>query len=701
MKKILGIIFCLIIGITTARADFAEHYNAGQIYLSQYQYSSAITEFKKALRINFLDNSARIGLVNSYMARGAYFANKEKNWEKAADDYRAAIFYLQYYAQAPQNSIQAISNATENLNQCLNTTSFNTAPASRYKKAIQLRAEGNFAAAGYEFAQSLGNSAVKKDSLIQLADIMKVLGNDNKAAEYYQKAVAMNPDDATLRLKYARVLDKLNQDELAVKEYNFALTRSSADPEILYALERIYRKKLVEKPNDAELIGNLGAILQKEGKFDEALQHYSKAEYLNPSNVTTRLNVGTLYQAKKDYQNAIQAYDSVLALYPNNADANLYKAQCLAASGNKTQALEGFKTVLRLDPTNSEAKKQLFETLKATMTPAEMLSYLSQDAGVDKQSIDAMYDYALDLHKQNKFDDAISYYKEVLKQRGNTPEVYINLAIAYGQKKDFTSATSTLNSAALKFPANKQISDALISIKEEAASGQYTEAADLFNKQEYQKALDIYMRVQPQTEDSLIAIASCYQNLNNTNSAIDYYKKALNINPNNSDVAYYLGVIYSEKENWSQAKIYLQKSLAANKNNAKASDLYASVVEQNNIGVLNKAIDFYEKANYVESLKLISQILTDDNKNAYAYYYRGMIYDAQKKYQQAVLEYKKALQYNPDLVVANYLLAIDYDSLAQYKVALGYYKKFVSMNQDEDEYKQYAKTRITELKKYE
>ena len=36
----------------SANADFKEHYDLGQHYLSSYQYSGAITEFKNALRIN-------------------------------------------------------------------------------------------------------------------------------------------------------------------------------------------------------------------------------------------------------------------------------------------------------------------------------------------------------------------------------------------------------------------------------------------------------------------------------------------------------------------------------------------------------------------------------------------------------------------------------------------------------------------------
>ena len=61
MKKSVLVIMCLAGLAMPAFADFKEHFDLGQQYLSNYQYSGAVTEFKSALRINYLDNSARIG----------------------------------------------------------------------------------------------------------------------------------------------------------------------------------------------------------------------------------------------------------------------------------------------------------------------------------------------------------------------------------------------------------------------------------------------------------------------------------------------------------------------------------------------------------------------------------------------------------------------------------------------------------------
>lgn len=703
MKKSNFIIPALFLALTInmpAMASFKEHFDLGQQYLSNFQYSGAITEFKSAMRINYLDNSARIGLVNAYCARGAYYANKEQNYKKAADDYRSALFYLIYYpnANAVKNSSQAIVQVTSNLNSCLSAMNFDTSPSNRFNTAKQLRAEGEFAAAAYEFNQSLGDKNYIKDSFQQTGDIMKLLGNDPKAAEYYKKAIAVAPVDTDLRMSYAKMLDKLGSSDTAVEEYNFVLAQTTDNKEVLYSLERIYKKKLEESPNDATVTSNLGAIMQKQGKYDEALRYYSKAEYLDPSNINTRINVGTLYQQKGDYKTAITAYDSVLILYPDNAQANLYKAQSLAALGDKNQALNLYKKVLTAEPNNAIAQAQMMDMLRETMTPQQFVDYVKKNGGSNPS--DAIYSYALELHKQNKLNDSIALYNEVLKINNSNPEVYVNLAIAQGQMKNYDGALSTLKTANAKFPNNEQVTDALKNISNEATGEKLETAAAYYNNKDYQKAINEYLKIQPATADTMLGVASCYQNLGDNAKAIEYYKQALNLKPTDSDIAYYIAALYADSEDWNNAKAYVQKSLTLNKNNQQAIELNNAITSQGNSIALEKAIAMFDAQDYDKSLALINQILSTNNQDAYALYYRGMIYDTKKKYNEAIADYKRAINISPDLCIVNYLIGVDYDTLGQYKNAVSYYKAFSAKYTENDDFKKYADQRIADLKQY-
>lgn len=703
MKRSVITLFGFLLLSQPVFAGFKEHFDLAQEYLANYQYSSAITEFKNALKINYLDNSARIGLVNSYLARGTYYANNEKNYAKAADDYRSALFYLTLYPteeSSVKNSFHAIEQVNNSLNICYDLIKFETSPSSRFEKAKQLRAEGNFSAAAYEFSKSLADKSYVKESLEGIGDVMKLLGNDPKSAEYYRKAVAVAPNDADLRLSYARILDNLGNENLAVEEYNYILSQGTENKEVLYALERIYNKKLAAKPNDADTIANLGAILQKQGKLEEALEHYKKAESIDPSNINTRINVGTLYQQKGDYRTAVVAYDSVLILYPDNIQANLYKAQSLAAQGENKEAQTYFKKVLQLDPGNRIATDELFNNARKSMTTAQYVDYVKKNAE-SAQVNDMLYSYALDLHKQNNLEDAIKVYTEITK-RSDNPEVFVNLAVAQSQLKNYPEALATLENAKTKFPKNSQIEDALKNISAQDVSAKFDRAAEFFNNKDYENAIKEYLKVTPPTADSMLGIASAYQNMNDTKQAIEYYKKALDLKPTDSDIAYYIGVLYAEGEDYASSQEYLKKSLALNKNNKKASEYLASIVSQVNTNNLNEAINLYDSGSYDESMNILNKLIVTDPMNAYAYYYRGMIYDTKENKQEAVNNFKNALKYSKsdDLNILNYLIAVDLDTMEKYKEAYTYYQKYASSNAPDDEYKQYSSTRLEELKDY-
>lgn len=708
-KKLLitGCILAMSIGVGIqfpSYAGFQEHYTLGQQYFFNSRYSSAIDEFKKALMINFLDNSARIGLVNSYLARGTYLANYENNFKAAADDFRSALFYLKYYVDrdVAMNSISSISSAFNSLQYCEKRYGANISPEGHYRMAEELNNAGNFPAAMYEYEQIINVEKYRKVAILRIASMMKSINNLVKSSEYYKLAIENDANDIPVRMRYANVLDKMGDTVGASEQYNFVLAHSEDSPEILCDLERIYQKKLETASNNAELLADLGAIKQRQGKYEEAYNYYrqsqTKPARSEETALNTQINIGTLLQAQGNYDKAIETYKNILILHPQNYQANLYLAQCYEAKPDcQKLALEQYKKLKQIKPDSEDYNNKIVELTRASMTSEDIYNYVRSKVNPEKSYIDKLYDDAMELHEKKDYDCAIKYYSAVKEADPQRDGVYENLAICYAQKKDYNNAESILTEAKSKFPNNKNIAKILNDVKEDSTAEIISQAYDAYNAKDYSKALDLYNSIQPATTDTLLGIAGAYQGLNQNDKALEYYQKALQSSPNNSDIAYSVGALYANAENYTEAKKYFQRAVQVNPSNTNAKEALLDmneVISQNNV---QDAAKLVEEQKYDEALSLLNKALTDNPKNADAYYYRASVYDAQNKPQLAVNDYKKSLEFNNNQDVTYYLIAIDYDNMNNLTSALEYYKKFINVYKTDDEYSQYVKARIPEI----
>ena len=682
--------------------DYTEspYYTNGMQFLQNAQYSSAISEFKKALRNNPFDISSKIGITNAYISRAAYYNNKSFEYQKAANDLRSALFYMKYYDNLSndQNIAQACSAAEQNLNIVLSTLKVDRSSKTRYITAKSLRTQGEFAASAYEFFQLINDSTYKKDAYIGIADVMKILCLPQKAVFYYERAVQLDPKNADLHLKLARSYEEINNSDGAAEQYNLALQNSSEKEDILLALQKIWEQKVAANNQDAEAHANLGVVLQKLGNYAAAMDQYKQAEAINPTNITTRLNLATLYQAQKNYDGAIASYDSIIQLYPNHTQAHIYKAQCLKQLGQNEEAIREYKLALGYDNSNNQAREELFDLLKSTMPADQVLSYLYQNVQNQPLNPNMYYEFAYELHKANKLDDAITYYKETIKLDPNNIDSYVNLSQVYRQKNDITQAMSTIENAKKLFPNDSNVKNQYNSLISEMSSTMYSNASTLYEKGQYTQAITAYNKIQPPTTESLLGIAASYQALENYKSAIYFYRKALEKDPTNVDIPFYLGSAYLDNNDYANAKIYLNKALTLDTTNEKAKRLLNFANEQEVNAKLEKALALFDNKKYIEALAIINPILSKDPKNGGAYYYRGLIYDAQSKYSLAITDYQNAIKYSPDITLAHYSLAVDYDSVGRYKEAALEYKKFLAAKPEESEYTKYARKRITEIK---
>jgi len=107
------------------------------------------------------------------------------------------------------------------------------------------------------------------------------------------------------------------------------------------ALE-LYRILIDRKQANADIFQKTGFCLQKEKRYQEAVDAYLKADMLKPDHLWTLRHLATCYRQMKNFDAALEYYHRVEAIQPENRNVLFYTGSCLAEQKRYEDALQYF-----------------------------------------------------------------------------------------------------------------------------------------------------------------------------------------------------------------------------------------------------------------------------------------------------------------------------------------------------------------------
>ncbi len=150
MKKIINILLLLILTMPVLAKE--SPVSKGQKLYDKGKYTEAIIEFSKTAKKD------KLVLISAYEKRGDKYFN-EKEFGKAANDYRSALFYALYFYPEPNTNI---SQLQKNLKDCEAKLHLKNTAKSHYYTAKLLDIAGEYPASAYEYMQTKNQERAKQ-----------------------------------------------------------------------------------------------------------------------------------------------------------------------------------------------------------------------------------------------------------------------------------------------------------------------------------------------------------------------------------------------------------------------------------------------------------------------------------------------------------------------------------------------------------
>jgi len=682
------------------------------------QFTQAIEAYEKALAVAPDPSLPAVynNLAVVYMRRGNFYDRQKQN-QNALNDYRKAFFYMssawpEGLERTPRHE-QNLQIAQQDLNIGYQNAGIKPSDKAKHlEMAKQLRMQGKFPEAIVEYSQVL--LLDKKDSTATkaLGDLFNVVNLPEKSKKYYAMAVGeagpggLPEDEMLVQLGNAQY--KTGEIDKAVVSFDKALSINPTNVSALNMLEKIWLNEIKFNPTSVLGHANLGSVYQKKKMFDQAFQQYNAAEFFAERDRQTsfdtkkliRLNLGLLFQDQKRYELAVKAYDTVLQVDPNNLLANYYKATLLQDTGNTDGALQAYNRVLTIDPNYKAAQDKMLALVKQQTDPTKLTAGLIQYGDRFPNNAAVQEQIGEEFHQRKDLNNAAMFYQRAIKLNPQLASAWANLGAVYqAQGKDEDSVQAFQKAQALD-PKNETFQQLAKSSVSNVGYKAYQQAIQLQQQGKSKEAITYFQKALATTDtpDLHAAYGVSLQSNGQLDDAIKEYQKALTKEPNNADYNYYLGTAYHQKKDLAKASAAYKKTLSLKPDYKDAQQALASIDQQDASNTLEKGIDAYNHKNYPMAMNLINQALTKNNKDSMAYYYRGLIYDAQKKTSLAAQSYMEATRLNPDFTDAYYALGVALDTNKDAHGAKGAFEKFLTLSgTNEDDFVKYARERIKAL----
>ncbi len=515
--------------------------------------------------------------------------------------------------------------------------------------------------------------------------------------------------------------------ELAVAAHQRYLLK--ATNEDLTTAINCYIETIKENPEQTSAYYRLATLLHKNGQIgvQSAIEQCSKAVKINPDDANAHMYLGYFLSLNSEFEKAKEEFKTAIKLKPSTSRTRLVLAlTCLEKIKNSTEkkSINDFTNALYYgitgtlmslfdkasikmlarniaDDINFTKYKAIGEFFEKINSEKKAYNIYLNAVDNSKKSISLYERMARIAIKKNRYDIAFDCLNNVVVLSDNDPMKVVNVIefVEQYQTDKVDELVDYYTILANKYPELSKC---------------YYELGHLYlKKDEKINALSAFKLALKYDENNPYyqnSLAYAYVQLEQYDSAIELYKKALEANPNDewtSVVAQALAAIYHQIKGNSEAAIsMLQNSLLLTKNKSQIHEAIADIYYD--IENLDNAIEYYnlalnedsdnpkiysrlamaywEKDCIEKAIIFYSKAIELDSSYDIAYNNLGVVFlDGLGDANRAAEYFKTAIEINPEYVLAHFNLARSHEILNEKITAAKQYQKALNLNKEKNE----------------
>ncbi len=189
-----------------------------------------------------------------------------------------------------------------------------------------------------------------------------------------------------------------------------------------------FSKAIEIRPDFAEVHTNLGNTLLQKGRLDEALAHYRRSLECNPDLAEAHNNLGNALQQKGRLDEATAQFEKAVELRPGYAEAHNNLGNALQKKGRLDDAMAHFETAITIDPNFALAHSNLGVLLGDVGRIEDAVTRFQRAIEIDPGFAPAYNNLGSALQRKGRMREALAHYQKAVELNRDDPQSLNNLA---------------------------------------------------------------------------------------------------------------------------------------------------------------------------------------------------------------------------------------------------------------------------------
>jgi tetratricopeptide (TPR) repeat protein len=349
-----------------------------------------------------------------------------------------------------------------------------------------------------------------------------------------------------------------------------------------------YRKAIEIGGKSTVIYMKIADVSRKARQYTEAAEAYISVLLIDSTNVTAMKELANIYFRAKQYSNALPIYRDLVKLQPDSISYQKNYVKCLYEGKYYIDLIPVAENIRRFDSTDEDINMMLRDSYIQTKKYDKALQFITAQ-NPDSLNVDELVKRAKIYYELKMIDSSISMYEYAYKRDSTRSDMYYEMAKLYNEKERYADAVMMFDkkiaadsSPGYRWACYFQGAQSLGKMKDFKRAKEYITKSIEF-KPEYleawpllaqynealgnsaeqgvanRKIIELILKADTAVNGNSVRYKTLLDNAYRMEAfrlfndkkpfeAIEYYKKALHLNPKDCKLALTIGQIYHREK---------------------------------------------------------------------------------------------------------------------------------------------------------